>query len=159
VGEAARDQQVITLRDIPENYLPITSGLGEVTPAQIVAVPCTYQDRVVGVMELASMEPFTTAQIQFLTSAMESIANSLNTAKIRARIDELLIETQQQTEELQAQEEELRRGNIELDQREVILLHKEQQLQKLQSKLEAMTAEMKDINAAPLDITEASDAD
>ena len=159
VGEAALDQQVITLRDIPEHYLPITSGLGEVPPAQIVAVPCLYENHVVGVMELASMEPFTTAQTQFLTSAMESIASALNTAQIRGAIDELLIETQQQAEELRAQEEEQLRGSIELDQREAALRHKEQQLQEQRSKLEAIATEMKGYNAASQGKVEASDDD
>ena len=159
VGEAAQDQQVITLRDIPEHYLPITSGLGEVVPAQIVAVPCTYQDHTIGVMELASLQPFSPMQIQFLMSVMEPIASALDTALIRARIDELLIETQQQAEELQSQEEEQRKGNIELDQREAALRQQEQQLQEQKINLETRIAEMVDNNAASQDIGEAPDDD
>ena len=83
VGEAARTRQVITLRDIPEHYLPITSGLGEITPAQIIAAPFVYQGHVVGVIELATLQPFTTAQIQFIASALEPIASTLDSFKIR----------------------------------------------------------------------------
>jgi len=159
VGEAARNRQVITLRYIPDNYLPITSGLGEMTPAQILAAPCTYQEQVVGVMELASLEPLTASQIQFLTSAMESIASALNTAQIRGKIDTLLIETQQQAEELQAQEEEQRKVYLELDRREADLQHIEQRLQEQQTRLDAMTAELKKNTAVSLDKMGASDDD
>jgi putative methionine-R-sulfoxide reductase with GAF domain len=144
VGEAARDRQAISLRDIPEHYLPITSGLGEETPAQILAIPCIYQEQVVGVMELASLEPFTPAQIQFLTSATESIASALQTAQIRYRVDALLVETQQQAEELRTQEEAQRKTNFELDQREAELQLIEQQLTEQQSKLDAMTTHYKE---------------
>jgi hypothetical protein len=156
VGEAARNQQVITLRDIPEHYLPITSGLGEVTPAQIIAAPCVYQDHVVGVMELATLYPFTTKQIQFITSALEPIASALDTSKIRSRIDELLIESQQQAEELKTQEEEQRKSHLEFTQRETALKHKAQQLEEQQTELEAIAAEIKR-NQAASGVVEASD--
>ncbi len=159
VGEAARDRQVITLRDIPDNYLPITSGLGEATPAQILASPCTYQEQVMGVMELASLEPFTASQIQFLTSAMESIASALNTARIRTKIDTLLIETQQQAEELRAQEEEQRKVYLELDRREEDLQHMEQRLQNQQTRLDAIAAELKKNTAVSQDKMGTSDDD
>jgi putative methionine-R-sulfoxide reductase with GAF domain len=104
VGEAAQSQQIVSLRDIPEHFLPITSGLGEITPGQIIAVPCTFENQVIAVIELASMQPFTSAQTQFLTSAMEPIASALETAQIRAQISTLLVDTQQQSKELQWQD-------------------------------------------------------
>lgn len=159
VGEAARERQVISMRDIPDNYLPITSGLGEATPAQILAVPCIYQEQVVGVMELASLEPFSIAQIQFITASMEFIASALHTAQIRTRIDALLIETQHRTDELLIQKEEQQQINLALDRRETDLQRREKRLLEQQIKLDAMTAESKGKGAAMQGKMEAPDDD
>ncbi len=159
VGEAAREQQVITMRDIPDNYLPITSGLGEAKPAQIIAVPCIYQEHVIGVMELASLEPFTAAQIQFITASMEFIASALNGAQIRVIIDALLIDTRQQTEELLIQKQEHQQAASELEQREADLLRREKLFIEQKNRLDAMTAGSKGKDSAMQGKIEAPDAD
>ncbi|TFG66088.1 MAG: GAF domain-containing protein, partial [Anaerolineales bacterium] len=159
VGEAAKERKVITMRDIPDNYLSITSGLGEATPAQIVAVPCIYQEQVIGVMELASLEPFTTAQIHFITASMEFIASALNAAQIRTIIDALLIDTRHQTEDLLIQKEEQQQAVSELKQREADLLGREKRLREQQTKLDAKTAASKGSGSAVQGKMEASDAD
>lgn len=155
VGEAARKRQIITLRDIPDNYLPITSGLGETTPAQIIAVPCIYQEEVVGVMELASLHPFTPEQIQYISSTVESIASALHSAHNQTRVNAILAKTLQQAEVLQAQKEEQHRIAVELDQREEALRYKEQQLQLQKTKLDTLTAGITQTNTEVQDQGEA----
>lgn len=94
VGEAARSQKAVTLRDIPDNYLSITSGLGESKADQIIAIPCFYQNQVIGVLELAALEPFTGDQLQFLTSASKTLASGIYTAQILEENKTLLEEIQ-----------------------------------------------------------------
>jgi hypothetical protein len=69
--------------------------------------PFIHNERVVGVIELGTLNDFSQAQLEFIETALDTIAIAFNTAQDRARIDELLAQTRQQTEDLEAQEETL----------------------------------------------------
>src|SRR5207248_3626940 len=52
VGQAARDKQMIVITEAPNNYIKMTSGLGEAEPVNIIIVRVLFEDRglrVVGV--------------------------------------------------------------------------------------------------------------
>lgn len=114
IGQAARDQKSLVLHQIPENALMITSGLGESRPSQLLITPLAIDGRVIGVLELATLNEFTADHQTFIARSAESIAIAIQTAQARERIATLLLDSQQQAEELQAQEEELRSANEEL---------------------------------------------
>jgi GAF domain-containing protein len=114
VGQAARDGQPIVVRDVPAGYLPIASGLGDTPPRQIAIWPLLYEGQVLGAIELALLDDLSPTQTQFLDRAAERLAIALHTAQSRARIDELLAETQAQARELALREEELQAINEEL---------------------------------------------
>ena len=44
----------------------ITSGLGGAAPGQLVVLPVLFEDRVLGVIELASFTPFSEVHLAFL---------------------------------------------------------------------------------------------
>jgi tubulin-specific chaperone A len=113
VGQAAVDQRAL-LVDCPASAAVISTALVELLPRQVLAVPFEEGGRVVGVIELAALTEFTAAQMHFLERVAENIGVAFRTAQARQRLAEVLLETQQQTEELQAQEEELRAANEEL---------------------------------------------
>jgi signal transduction histidine kinase/HAMP domain-containing protein/CheY-like chemotaxis protein len=115
VGQAALEKQPLILTDVPDDYLTISSGWGETAPRHIMVYPFMYEGRVVGVVELGTLTEFSQAQLEFMQTALANTAIAFNTAQARARIDELLAETQQQAEELQVQGEELKVANEELE--------------------------------------------
>ncbi len=139
VGQAARDKAPILIADIPEDHMSIASGLGETVPKHILAVPFVYEGQVVGALELGGLAEFTPARLEFLGKAAESIAIAFHTARVRARINELLMETQQQAEEMQAQEEELRAANEELQAQTESLRASEARLREKQAELQRQT--------------------
>jgi hypothetical protein len=114
VGQAALERRALTLAPAPGNGLIIASGFGQHTPRSILIAPFLYEGQVGGVMELGALAEFAPTQIEFLGRAAGNIAIAFNTAQTRARLNDLLAQTQQQAEELQAQEEELRAINEEL---------------------------------------------
>jgi PAS domain S-box-containing protein len=148
VGQAAQEKQPILLTQVPPDYVTITSGLGETPPRHIFVTPFLYEARVVGVIELGTLTEFSAAHMEFIQASMESIAILFNTAQARARIDELLAKTQQQTEELQAQGEELRVANEELEAQTESLKRSEAQLKEKQSELEAINTQLEEKAAA-----------
>ena len=114
VGRCAHERASIYLTDIPEDYVEITSGLGNATPTSILIVPVLINEIVYGVMEIASFHKMQDYQIEFVEKIGESIASTLNSVKVNQRTQRLLSESQQQREELSSQEEEMRQNLEEL---------------------------------------------
>jgi len=114
LGQAVRDQQPIVVRDVPDSYMPIVSGLGDSPPRQVALWPLLYEGQTLGAVELGLLDELSAAQKQFLERAAERVAMSLHTAQSRARINALLTETQAQASELALREEELQAINEEL---------------------------------------------
>ncbi|MEV8593631.1 HAMP domain-containing protein [Streptomyces sp. NPDC052012] len=129
VGQAARSRRVITVDELPPDYVTISSGLGQVVPTALMLLPIVVEGQVLGVIELASVTPFTQIHRDFLTQLMETIGVNVNTIVANARTDELLTESQRLTAELQersaelqTQQEELQRSNAELEEKASLLV-------------------------------------
>ncbi|RYY31291.1 MAG: response regulator [Chitinophagaceae bacterium] len=134
-GQAARDGKMIVLNEIPEGNMMITVAAGEVRPQSIVAIPLTFEGKVKGVLELASVRPYPESQQIFFKAVAESTGIVINTAQSRARMQELLEETQSQAEELQAQHRELENMNGELEMQSEKLQASEEELKVQQEEL------------------------
>jgi CheY-like chemotaxis protein len=144
VGQAALEKKPIALSEVPDDYIRVTSGLGESVPRHIVALPFIYEGQVLGVIELAMLTDFTDTQLEFMSRAVENIAIAFNTAYARQRMQELLQESQQKSEELQTQEEELRVTNEELISQTETLQESEKKLKKQQQELEMTNVQLEE---------------
>jgi PAS domain S-box-containing protein len=112
VGQAAIEKGTIFLTDVPDNYISITSGLGDANPRSILIVPMLYNDELFGIMEFASFRIFETYEINFVEKLAEIIASTISRDNINKQTQKLLKDSQKLTEELRTQEEEMRQ-NIE----------------------------------------------
>jgi HAMP domain-containing protein len=90
VGTAAEERRVIPFGPTPEGYLKISSGLGEAPPVHGMVLPVMFEDRVLGVLELASFKKFTQVEQDFLEQMAEMIATSVNTISAHTRTELLL---------------------------------------------------------------------
>jgi PAS domain-containing protein len=102
------------MTDVPDNYVNITSGLGDANPRSIILVPLKFNDNVFGVIEMASFDVYQDYQIEFIEKVGESIASTISTVKVNIRTVKLLEESKLKSEELAAQEEEMRQNMEEL---------------------------------------------
>lgn len=130
VGQAYLEKDKIYLTDVPQNYVRITSGLGDATPNSILVVPLMYNEKVVGILELASFSIFDAYQQDFLMKVGESIASTIISVKVNEQTNMLLQNTHQQKEKLQAQEEEMRQNMEELEATQEEMYRTERELQK-----------------------------
>ncbi len=113
-GQAWQEGDIIYVTDIPQNYIRITSGLGDANPNAVLIVPLKVNDQIFGVVEIASFGSFKDYEIEFVKRIAESIASTISAVKVNARTQRLLSESQQMTEEMRAQEEEMRQNMEEL---------------------------------------------
>src|SRR5207302_88320 len=56
IGQCAIEKQQILLSNVPTDYIRISSGLGDGTPATLVVLPVLFEGTVKAVLELASFE-------------------------------------------------------------------------------------------------------
>jgi CheY-like chemotaxis protein/signal transduction histidine kinase len=139
VGQAARDNKLLHLTELPEKYLEVTSGVGHNSPRQLVVSPADIDGRVYAVIELGFFRALEPMELELFAPIGQMIASAIRTASYRSRQAELLEETQRQAEELQTQQEELRVQNEELEQQS-------RTLQQSQARLENQQAELEQIN-------------
>jgi CheY-like chemotaxis protein/signal transduction histidine kinase len=144
VGQAARDNRALRVRDVPAGYLPISSGIGMGTPNELVVVPASIDGVVHAVLELGFFGATDADQRELLARASESIAVAVRAAKDRQRLEELLQETQQQAEELQSGQEELRVSNEELEEQSRALRESQVNLEAQQSELEQINSQLEE---------------
>ncbi len=141
LGQVLLSKTPRTFTSLPANRV-VMSGLLKLLPTCVMVLPLLYAGEVVGVMELGALDNFDNAQTEFLQAAVESIGIALNTARARAQIDRLLLQTQEQAAELQSQQEELRAANEELEAQTESLRASEARLRDQQSVLEAANSEL-----------------
>jgi CheY-like chemotaxis protein/CHASE3 domain sensor protein len=144
VGQAARDARSLRIRDVPQGYLPISSGIGNSTPHELAVVPASIDGVVHAVLELGFFKATDSGQRELLSRVSESIAVAVRAAKDRERLEELLQETQQQAEELQAGQEELRVSNEELEEQGRALRDSQANLEVQQAELEQINAQLEE---------------
>jgi GAF domain-containing protein len=113
VGQAAANGKVL-YQSVPSDALILSTGLVDMLPRQIAAAPFYMNEKVVGVLELATLSEFTENHLELWNRISETLGNAFHVVQTRQRLAELLTASQQQAEELQAQEEELRAANEEL---------------------------------------------
>ena len=113
-GQAVLERQTIYLKEIPEDYVTIKSGLGDANPKSLLIVPMLYNEEVTGVIEIASFNEYQPFEIEFVEKIAESTAITLNSVRLNVRTKILLEESNERAEELAAQEEEMRQNLEEL---------------------------------------------
>ncbi|MFQ5427649.1 MAG: response regulator [Thermodesulfobacteriota bacterium] len=142
VGQAALGRERILLTEVPEDYLPVRSALGEAAPHAIVLKPFMREDHVMGVIELATLGTFSEKALKFLDLVSEHIAISMQTFLDHIKVQELLEHSQAQTEELQAQQEELRVTNEELMEQKKKLVKRNREAKRASHALEKKSADL-----------------
>jgi len=113
-GQVLFEKETIQLKEVPENYVTIGSGLGDAKPRFVAAVPIKSNEEVVGVLEVAGFKALEAYEIGFLEKVCESFAATLIAAKSSESTKKLLQQSQEMTEQLRAQEEEMRQNMEEL---------------------------------------------
>ncbi len=137
VGQAAFERDIIYRREIPADYVTISSGiLGDQKPQTLLLSPLISDEKLQGVIEFASLLPDLPTKTQNLIKEVsEIIAQTIFNLKVNTQTEKLLRDAQEMTKQLRKNEDELRK-NAEAMQKAQL------DLQETNRKLEAQIREV-----------------
>lgn len=150
LAQAVRESRLLRLDDLPEDYFHLSSGLGRGLPRSAMLMPCSDDGQINGVLELGFLRPLRERDEEMLQRVRGNLGISIESARYRQRLQEVLAETQQLNEELQVQQEELKTANEELEEQSRVL-------KESQAHLETQQAELEQTNEQLSERTEALD--
>ena len=137
VGTCAQEKQTIFVTDIPEDYIEISSGLGNAAPRCVLIVPLKTEENIFGILEIASFSVFQPFEIDFVEKLSQSIATTYATVKININTTRLLEQSKKQAEEMSQQEEEMRQNLEELQATQEEAARREAEINSLASAVDA----------------------
>ncbi len=89
VGACALEKQKIYITNVPDSYIDIRSGLGTSNPRCILIVPLLMEDRLIGIIEIASFDILVEHEVEFVEKISESIAASLYASKVNIQTSKI----------------------------------------------------------------------
>jgi PAS domain S-box-containing protein len=131
VGQCYLEGEKIYLLEVPQEYITITSGLGGAAPNALLLVPLKINEKIFGVLELATFGKYENHEVELVEKLTESIASTISSVRVSESTRILLEKTQQQAEEMRAQEEEMRQNMEELEATQEEMRRKEKHIQNM----------------------------
>lgn len=130
-----KEHRIISLHE-SENFTINSTFIGNF-PAQVILFPLVHENQSIGLLEIVGKfnkvnQP---AILEYLKRISRNIAASIKFGQSHKLVENLLEETQRQTEELEAQQEELRITNEELIYKTNLLESSEEELRVQQEEL------------------------
>lgn len=73
-GQVAKEGMVLNLNKVPDNYIKVLSGLGSASPKNLLLVPVRINEKVAGVVEVASFTAFHKQHEELVKQSFEIMA-------------------------------------------------------------------------------------
>jgi CheY-like chemotaxis protein/CHASE3 domain sensor protein len=144
VGQCALEKERIVVGNVPDDYVRISSGVGDSSPVSLAVVPIIFENEVKAVIEQASFQPFTEVQLLYLDQSADNLGVILNSIETAQQTEKLLAQEQMMTEELQSQQEELTEKNVKLESLFGSLQASEEELKQQQEELQQSNEELEE---------------
>lgn len=129
IGRAVLESETIYITEVPEDYLSISSGLGDRHPNSLLIVPFKFNEIIYAVVELAAFEGYKPHVRRFIERIGVSVASTIANLKITIRTQQLVNQLRTRSQELAAQEEEMRQNLEEMRATQEELRKKTQELE------------------------------
>ncbi len=138
LGQVWKDKDKVYITDVPDDYIEITSGLGDAKPRTILMVPLVYQQQVQGIIELASFKEIENYKIEFVDTIAENLAASLASTKNNEQTKQLLFESQEMMEAMQKQDWKMKKSINDLKNAQKNMNTTQSELAEKEANLEAV---------------------
>ncbi len=124
-----KDPKLLYIEKIPEDYLIITTALGEVKPKSLALVPLLFNNELIGVIEIDFIKKVEQYKLDFLNEIANHISSSLSSWRVEQETKKLIERYEKQAKQLKEKEQ--------------LLKEKIEQLQKLSHDLNELSTEYK----------------
>ncbi len=143
LGQAWIEKNAIYLRDIPNEYASITSGMGEATPNCILIVPLLVNADVLGILELGAFHDIEEYKVSFVEKIAKDVASSIAATRANEQTRVLLAESRGKTEAMERQDEIMRKNVRQLQDTQNVMRRAQKELATKEANLDAL------INSTP----------
>ncbi|MFG6413534.1 HAMP domain-containing protein [Roseateles sp. DC23W] len=151
VGQCALDKRSTLLADIASDFV-VSSSLGYAPRVSVIVLPVLFEGETKAVIELATLQPFTSGSLAFLELLTQSIGAVFNTIEATMRTEALLAQSQQLTVELQSRQSELQETNEQLGTKARLLAEQNEEVERKNAEVEQARHALED-QAAELALT------
>lgn len=100
IGTILVEKKSYFLEEISEDYLFFETGFGYGKPKSLFSFPLLFENKIYGVIEIASMEVIAEYKRTFLLTLAHEIANTISYVEINIRTKKLLEQSNKQAQEL-----------------------------------------------------------
>ena len=138
IGQVWKEAELMYLKEIPKDYVEITSGLGGAIPKTLLIVPLLSGRAVHGIIELASFEDIASYKVDFVRKIAENVGQTIAATRHNEQTRKLLIESQELTKTLQAQDEQMRQNMQELQSTQDLMNRTQKELSEKEANLDAL---------------------
>ncbi|WP_457445952.1 HAMP domain-containing protein [Roseateles sp. P5_E4] len=152
VGQCALEKRSTLLADIASDFVAISSSLGYAPRVSVIVLPVLFEGQTKAVIELATLQPFSSASLAFLELLTQSIGAVFNTIEATMRTESLLSQSQQLTVELQSRQSELQETNEQLGTKARLLAEQNEEVERKNAEVEQARHALED-KAAELALT------
>ena len=83
-GQAAKSKQILSIENLPDNYLNVVSGLGEHKANHLIIIPLLLNKETIGIIELTTFRSLDEEKLWIFKNLAKIIANALIT-KMKSR--------------------------------------------------------------------------
>lgn len=119
IGQSALEKRVLALSNPPYEYVQINSALGQASPRHLTIIPVTLDEQVLGVIELACFNAFSSREQSLLDDLLPLLAISMEMLERKIKTQTLLVETQKQAERMEIQTARMEEQAVELEAQQV----------------------------------------
>jgi two-component system sensor histidine kinase/response regulator len=124
-GQSALEKQPITITNPPEDYFKIGSALGEATPRSVSVLPIMQSGQLLGMLELASFQPFSQRETELLDALIPVLATTMQILERNMNARRLMKEAQERATQMETQAAQLEEQSVEMEAQQAELLKME----------------------------------
>jgi len=146
VGQCAQDGRALRMHALPEDYIRVRSSLGAAQPRELLLLPTLFEGRSNAVVEVATLQPLSEVQQNFLADFSQAAGLAVNALEARRQLEQSLEAQIRLTGDLQRQGEALRETNDELQAQAEQIRASERVLREQQEELRQANEEHQEAN-------------
>lgn len=117
LGQIVKTKKVHYLEDLPIDSATVESALSKISNKSLIVVPLLYNEKIQGVLELASLSTMNDLNRHFLERLGKNIASMLQNIRSMLRTQTLLQQSREMTDELQRNTTQIEQSQLEIERR------------------------------------------